>query len=159
MIVTSLIAYGREFIAIPSYCGGASETVAPPVQISAIIAGDGVWNEEGATLNFNVPPAWYQTTSVRFLLVLAVLFVAWSLYRLRLHQITASMSARFDERLAERTRMARELHDTFLQTVQGSKLVADDALERSSDPVRMHRALEQLFLTALLEQYKSSARH
>jgi signal transduction histidine kinase len=144
MIVTSPIAYGREFIAIPSYCGGASETVALPVQISAIIAGDGVWNEEGATLNFNVPPAWYQTTSVRFLLVLAVLFVAWSLYRLRLHQITASMSARFDERLAERTRMARELHDTFLQTVQGSKLVADDALERSSDPVRMHRALEQL---------------
>ncbi|HEY6303606.1 MAG TPA: histidine kinase [Terriglobales bacterium] len=37
------------------------------------------------------------------------------------------MSARFDERLAERTRIARELHDTFLQTVQGSKLVVDDA--------------------------------
>jgi signal transduction histidine kinase len=50
----------------------------------------------------------------------------------------------FDERLAERTRMARDLHDTFLQTIQGSKLVADDALEPSTDPIRMRRAVEQL---------------
>jgi signal transduction histidine kinase len=40
--------------------------------------------------------------------------------------------------------MARELHDTFLQTLQGSKLVAEDALEKSSDPVHMRRAMEQL---------------
>jgi signal transduction histidine kinase len=50
----------------------------------------------------------------------------------------------FDERLAERTRLARELHDTFLQTVQGSKLVADDALDTSGDLVRMRQTLEQL---------------
>ena len=50
----------------------------------------------------------------------------------------------FDERLAERTRIARDLHDTLLQTIQGSKLVADDALEPSNDPVRMRRAMEQL---------------
>ena len=56
------------------------------------------------------------------------------------------MSARFDERLAERTRMARDLHDTFLQTIQGSKLVADDALDPSTDPIRMRRAMEQLSL-------------
>lgn len=49
------------------------------------------------------------------------------------------MSARFDERLAERTRVARELHDTFLQTVQGSKMVKDPA-----DQARMMRAMEQL---------------
>jgi signal transduction histidine kinase len=50
----------------------------------------------------------------------------------------------FDERLAERTRMARDLHDTLLQTIQGSKLVADDALDSSTDPIRMRRAMEQL---------------
>jgi signal transduction histidine kinase len=105
---------------------------------------DGVWNEEGATLSFSVAPAWYQTNSFVFLAAASGLFVAWSLYRLRLRQVAISMSARFDERLAERTRMARELHDTFLQTVQGSKLVADHALEKSGDPVLMHRALEQL---------------
>jgi signal transduction histidine kinase len=54
------------------------------------------------------------------------------------------MKARFDERLAERTRMARDLHDTFLQTIQGSKLVADDALDEPTDPVRMHRAIEKI---------------
>jgi len=105
---------------------------------------DGVWNEEGATLNFSVAPAWYQTNWLRFLSIFSGLFVAWSIYRLRLRQMAMSMSARFDERLAERTRMARELHDTFIQTVQGSKLVVDDALEKSGDPVLTHRALEQL---------------
>ncbi len=105
---------------------------------------DGVWNDEGATLDFTIAPAWYQTTS--FLLVCAVssLLVAWTLYRLRVRQIARTIGARFDERLAERTRLARELHDTFLQTIQGSKMVADDALEQSGDPVRMRRAMEQL---------------
>ncbi len=51
---------------------------------------------------------------------------------------------RLEERVSERTRITRELHDTFLQTIQGSKLVADDALEPSTDPIRMRRAMEQL---------------
>lgn len=61
-----------------------------------------------------------------------------------MRQIARVINARFDERLAERTRIARELHDTFLQTLQGSKLVAEDALEQADDPARLHRALEQL---------------
>jgi len=105
---------------------------------------DGVWNELGAKLNFSVAPAWYQTGWLRVLCAVASLFVVWVLHRVRLRQIANAASARFDERLAERTRIARELHDAFLQTVQGSKLVADHALKRSSDPVQMHRALEQL---------------
>jgi len=56
--------------------------------------------------------------------------------------MSAAMSARFDERLAERTRIARDLHDTLLQTIQGSKLVADDALD--ADPAEMPRAMKQL---------------
>jgi signal transduction histidine kinase len=51
---------------------------------------------------------------------------------------------RLEERINERTRITRELHDTFLQTIQGSKLVADDALDPSTDPIRMRRAMEQL---------------
>jgi signal transduction histidine kinase len=119
---------------------------------------DGVWNAVGTTLNFSVAPAWYQTAWCRFLFVLSAVLVAWFLYQLRLRQIAASMSARFDERLAERTRMARELHDAFLQTVQGSKLVADHALKRSSDPVQMHRALEQLseWLTRAIEEARAA---
>jgi len=105
---------------------------------------DGVWNEAEATLDFIVAPAWYQTDLFRFLCVVAAIFAAWAFYRLRVRQIAKTISARFDERLAERTRIARDLHDTFLQTIQGSKLVADDALDPSTDPVRMRRAMEQL---------------
>jgi signal transduction histidine kinase len=105
---------------------------------------DGIWNDAGAVLDFSVAPTWYQTNWFRILSVVSVVFIIWGIYRLRVLRISRALSARFDERLAERTRMARDLHDTFLQTIQGSKLVADDALEPSTDPIRMRRAIEQL---------------
>lgn len=105
---------------------------------------DGVWNESGAFLDFRIAPAWYQTNWFRLLCVVTGLFTVWSLYRLRVRQIARAINARFDERLAERTRIAGELHDTLLQTLQGSKMVADDALEQADDPARLRRAMEQL---------------
>jgi signal transduction histidine kinase/ligand-binding sensor domain-containing protein len=105
---------------------------------------DGVWNDTGATLSFTVAPAWYQTKWFLALCVVAGLVIFWILYRLRLRQMAKAMSTRFDERMAERIRVARDLHDTVLQTIQGSKLVADDALDPSTDPARMRRAMEQL---------------
>ena len=63
---------------------------------------------------------------------------------MRLRRIGKSTRARFDERLAQRTRIARELQDTMLQTVQASKFVADDALEKSNDTAHMRLALEKL---------------
>jgi ligand-binding sensor domain-containing protein/two-component sensor histidine kinase len=105
---------------------------------------DGVWNDIGATLDFSVAPAWYQTNWFLLLSVLTGTLLVWALYRVRVRQIARILSVRFDERLAERTRMARELHDTFLQTIQGSKLVAEHALKSTDDRLRMVRALEQL---------------
>ena len=105
---------------------------------------DGVWNDAGAMLDFSVEPAWYQTNLFQILCVVFCVFTVAAFYRLRVRQIARSISTRFDERLAERTRIARDLHDTFLQTIEGSKLVADDALEASTDPIRMRRAMEQL---------------
>ena len=105
---------------------------------------DGVWNEVGASLDFSVAPAWYQTNWFRALCLISGGFIVCFIHRLRVLQVSRAIGARFDERLAERTRMARDLHDTFLQTIQGSKLVADDALEPTTDPVRMRRVMEQL---------------
>jgi signal transduction histidine kinase/ligand-binding sensor domain-containing protein len=105
---------------------------------------DGVWNDAGAGLDFSVAPAWYQTNWFRALCVVSGGFIVYLIHRLRVRQISRAIGARFDERLAERTRMARDLHDTFLQTIQGSKLVADHALKTTADPVRMRGALEQL---------------
>ncbi|WP_263356778.1 sensor histidine kinase [Acidicapsa ligni] len=107
---------------------------------------DGVWNETGATLDFRVMPAWYQTAAFRVTCVILVLCLVWNAYRLRVRHIAGVISARFDERLAERTRIAGDLHDTLLQTIQGSKLVANDALNKRSDEAKMRLALEQLSL-------------
>jgi signal transduction histidine kinase len=63
---------------------------------------------------------------------------------MRVRQVAKVMSVRFDERLSERTRIARDFHDTLLQTIQGTKLVADSALKQSADPIRMRGAMEQV---------------
>jgi signal transduction histidine kinase/ligand-binding sensor domain-containing protein len=105
---------------------------------------DGVWNEAGASLKFIVAPAWFQTNWFRALCALLLFLLLAAIYQIRVRSIAKAISARFDERLDERTRMALELHDTFLQTVQGSKMVADDALDPDADQVRMRHALERL---------------
>jgi signal transduction histidine kinase len=105
---------------------------------------DGVWNEEGARLAFTVAPAWFQTTWFRASVVLSLVVGVVGLYRLRVRRVSFALRARYDERLAERTRIARELHDTLLQTVQGSRMVADDALDHASDPEHVRQALTRL---------------
>jgi ligand-binding sensor domain-containing protein len=105
---------------------------------------NGVWDRDGIVFSVTQQPFFYETGLSRFLSVCLGLLIVWIIYRLRVGQITAGINARFDDRLAERTRLAREFHDTLLQTIQGSKMVADDALDEPADPVRMRRALERL---------------
>lgn len=104
----------------------------------------GVWSEKVAKVDFTILPTFYQTGWFLLLCIAAGLFVIWALYQLRVGQVARAISVRFDERLAERTRIARELHDTLLQTVQGSKLVADDALGKFDDSAHLRRAMERL---------------
>jgi len=105
---------------------------------------DGLWNEEGASLAFTIAPAWHQTAVFRISCLVAGLLLLRLIYYLRMKQASRSLRARFDERIAERTRLACDLHDTLLQTLQGSKLVADDALENRSDAEHTRRSLEKL---------------
>jgi signal transduction histidine kinase len=79
----------------------------------------GVWNEEGASLDVEVAPAFWQTNWFRALCVLVVLALAYMLYRLRVAQIARHFNATLDARVGERTRIARDLHDTLLQSFQG----------------------------------------
>jgi signal transduction histidine kinase len=48
-----------------------------------------------------------------------VLALLWLAYRLRMAQVAGRIRTRLEERLGERERIARELHDTLLQSVQG----------------------------------------
>lgn len=51
---------------------------------------------------------------------------------------------KLEERLNERMRITRDLHDTFLQTIQGSKLFAQNILAKCSDLVVMREGIAQL---------------
>lgn len=104
----------------------------------------GIWDRQGVVFNVTQQPYFYQTRWFLALVFALGVLLLIVIYRFRVAQISRVLSARFDERLAERTRVARELHDTFLQTVQGSKMVADHALKNSTDHTRMVRAMEQL---------------
>jgi signal transduction histidine kinase/ligand-binding sensor domain-containing protein len=80
---------------------------------------DGVWNEAGSSLDFIVTPAWYQTKWFYSASVGAFVLLLWALYHLRLRRLAQRYSMRLEERVNERTRIARELHDTILQSFQG----------------------------------------
>jgi signal transduction histidine kinase/ligand-binding sensor domain-containing protein len=79
----------------------------------------GVWNETGAFLDFSVAPAYYQTWWFRLSLVAAIVTLLWGLYQLRLRQMAREFNAGVEARVNERTRIARELHDSMLQGFQG----------------------------------------
>ena len=79
----------------------------------------GVWNQEGALLNFSIAPAFWQTDWFRALCAAAFAALLWVLYRVRLRQVARKFELGLDARVAERTRIARELHDTLLQSFHG----------------------------------------
>jgi signal transduction histidine kinase/ligand-binding sensor domain-containing protein len=80
---------------------------------------DGVWNNTGAAIHFMIAPAFYQTRWFDAVCVLAVVALLAVLYQIRMRQVAAQARGRLEARLAERERIARELHDTLLQGIQG----------------------------------------
>jgi signal transduction histidine kinase len=83
----------------------------------------GPWSQPGAMLRIDILPAWYQTLWFRIICVTACLLLLWAIYLLRLNQLRQQFSAALEARVDERTRIARELHDTLLQSFQGVLLV------------------------------------
>jgi signal transduction histidine kinase/ligand-binding sensor domain-containing protein len=94
----------------------------------------GVWNDTGAAVEFAIAPAYYQTVSFRLACGVLLLTVGGVLYRLRLRQVARGFDVRLDERVNERTRIARELHDTLLQGFQGLMLT----FQRARDLLPTH---------------------
>jgi signal transduction histidine kinase/ligand-binding sensor domain-containing protein len=106
---------------------------------------DGVWNDIGAALSLIIAPAWYQTVWFKSLCVLGAAGIIWSLYLLRLQEVTQQIQMRLGERLVERERIARELHDTLLQSFQGLVLRFQGVLDRMPD----HDPTRQIMESAL----------
>jgi signal transduction histidine kinase len=76
------------------------------------------WTEKGAELHIVILPPWWATWPFRSACALAAVLTVWLVWRLRVRQIANQLNLGFEERLRERTRIARELHDTLLQTFQ-----------------------------------------
>jgi len=89
----------------------------------------GVWNEQGAALDFSVAPAYWQTTWFGAACVAVFVALLSAMYQLRLRQIRQAFNTRLEERVGERTRIARDLHDTLLQSFQGLLLRFQTAYE------------------------------
>ena len=83
---------------------------------------DGLWNETGATWEFTVTPAFYQRGWFFALCAGTVFLILTSLYLFRIRQLQAQHQVVIEERVAERTRVAQELHDTLLQSIAGLSL-------------------------------------
>ncbi len=81
--------------------------------------GDGVWNEEGVSLSIVITPPWWNTAWFRALCAIFVLALLWVAYQWRLRQVHHQFAMTLEARVSERTRIARELHDTLLQSFHG----------------------------------------
>ena len=76
---------------------------------------EGIWNSGESSFQFRIAPAFWETWWFRVLSVAFCALVVFLVYRLRMREFTRNANLRFEERLAERTRIAQELHDTLLQ--------------------------------------------
>jgi len=96
---------------------------------------EGLWNGLESTIQFEVEPVFWQTWWFRISCVMVIGLAILSFYRLRLHRLTGQLNMRFEERLAERTRIAQDLHDTLLQGFLSASMqlhVASDQLSADS---------------------------
>jgi len=80
---------------------------------------DALWNSSELSIPFTIMPVFWQTWWFRTGYVALILLLVWCAHLYRLHQLAKEFNIRLQERVSERTRVARELHDTLLQSFQG----------------------------------------
>ncbi len=106
----------------------------------------GVWNEQGAILDFSIAPAYFQTMWFRLSCLAALLVFLWVLHLLRLRKVARLFDLTLQARISERTRIARELHDTMLQSFQGLLLrfqTVSNLLPTGEPKQQLDRAIDQ----------------
>lgn len=128
----------------------------------------GPWSEPGREIAIEMLPPWWLAGWFRAACVLIVLLLFWLLYQIRMRQLKRQFNTALEARVDERTRIARELHDTLLQSFNGlllrfqavsnilpgrpdeAKQRIDRAIEQASDAITEGRdAVQQLRSGAL----------
>jgi signal transduction histidine kinase len=113
---------------------------------------DGIWNETGDSISFELLPAFYQTLWFLVLCILLISSLAFLLYRLRVRSAARELQSRFEERISERTRIAQDLHDNLVQEMMGISLqleIADEVTPPGSTAKGPLRRALDLSRTAL----------
>jgi signal transduction histidine kinase len=121
---------------------------------------DGLWNGNEATLRFDVQPMVWQTVWFRLSAVAMCVLAGWGWYRLRVRRVARQLNVRFEERLAERTRIAQELHDTLLQGFLSASMqlhVAAEAVPADSPAKGLLRHVQQL-MTRVIDEGRNAVR-
>ena len=98
---------------------------------------DGVWNQRPASFNFKLKPHFYRTYWFYALCAVGAALLAWQLYALRLRQVRA----RYGAVLAERNRIAREIHDNLAQEILGVSVqleIVARLMDKSAEAARTH---------------------
>lgn len=90
----------------------------------------GLWNGSEAALDLKVEPQLWQTWWFQITAILCTGLAAFAVYRMRTQRLSRLISVRFEERLAERTRIAQDLHDTLLQGIYSASIHFDLANNR-----------------------------
>ncbi|MEP6881876.1 MAG: two-component regulator propeller domain-containing protein [Dokdonella sp.] len=98
---------------------------------------DGIPGAQPAVLEFSLAPAWYQTWVFRIACLFVVLAALWFLHRWQIGLAQSRVRVENDARVAERERIARDLHDTLLQGVQGLLLQVETSISSAESPERI----------------------
>jgi len=108
---------------------------------------DGVWNPQPARVELTIPPTFIQTPLFALLCLIAAAALLMLIFRLRLRALARGIRAQMAERMRERERIARELHDTLLQSVQALilrlHLVAEELPKRGAPRRAIEDALDR----------------
>jgi signal transduction histidine kinase/ligand-binding sensor domain-containing protein len=109
--------------------------------------GDGMWSAP-VSASFTVLPFFYQTWWFETLCIVLVALLLWLGLTMRVQYVAAQIKLRAEERANERIRIARELHDTLLQGIQGLLLSFHAAAAKVPAESESKKALEKAFATA-----------
>jgi signal transduction histidine kinase/ligand-binding sensor domain-containing protein len=103
----------------------ASLPPAPYRFLVRAVDSSGALSPAPAIASFTILPPYWQRWWFRLMALITSAVILYSASRLRVRRITARVRLRYEERLNERTRIARELHDTLLQSLAGVSLQLD----------------------------------
>ncbi len=104
--------------------------------------GYGVWNETGASVSIFRPPTFQESIGFKLLWIVIGSLVIGAAFFIRMRQMILKVQLRMSERLVERERIARDLHDTLLQGFQGVLLRFQTISKRLTEDARIQREME-----------------